>query len=609
MSHGTRTWLLSAVLALVACGGRAPSPATSAAADAAARSRQLNELVEGYFEETLKLNPVGATFIGDHRYDDRLSPPRPEYQKLSQALEQSSLDELSRVGRDGLDANDTITYDVFGYSRRMALEGFAWPDYLLPINQLDNPASYFAQMGSGETVQVFATVKDYENFAKRMDAFPAWVDQAIADLREGVTRGIVLPRVLAEQVVPQLDELAADTPEKSAFWKPIANMPASVPAPDRERLTQIYREAIRERVLPAYRRLRDFFRDEYLAKTRETIGYSALPDGDKWYAYRARAFTTTDTSVEEIHQLGLREVARLDGEVGKIMSRIGFRGDVASLAQSMRHNPRFFYKTPGELLDAYRGVESRVTAAVPRLFTLMPKSQMVVRPFESFRERAAPMAEYYSPAADGSRPAFFYVNTWDLPARPSYEIETIFLHEAIPGHHFQLSLAIENTGLPRFRRLSSDDVFNLAPRTDTAYVEGWALYAESLGDELGMYTDPYQKLGNLFADTWRAVRLVVDTGMHAKGWTRQQAIDYMLAHTALSKTDATAEVDRYIAWPGQALAYKVGQLTIRNLRSRAERELGPRFDVRAFHAQVLDDGVMPLAVLKDKIGHWIEAQR
>ena len=374
MSHSLRAWLLSAVLVLTACGGKPPS--STPGTDAAAKSRELNALVESYFEESLRLNPVAATFIGDHRYDDRMPAPRPEYARASQALEQRYLDDLSRISRDGLDANDAITWQVFDYGRRMALEGFAWPDYLLPINQLDNPASYFAQMGAGETIQVFASVKDYENFAKRMSLFPAWADQAIADMREGVTRGIVLPRVLAEQVVPQLTALVADSPEKSVFWQPVAHM-AKMPAisdADRERLTQAYREAIGNQVIPAYRRLRDFFRDEYLPKTRESIGYSALPDGEKWYAYRARAFTTTDTPVQEIHQLGLREVARLDGEIAKVMSRIGYRGDVASLAESMRHNPRFVYKTPGELLDAYRGLQSRVNEAVPRLFMLMPKA-------------------------------------------------------------------------------------------------------------------------------------------------------------------------------------------------------------------------------------------
>ena len=571
-----------------------------------AAGRQLDELVESYFESYLQLNPVAATFIGDHRYDDRM--PAANRRQQTRATEQRFLDQLDRIDRARLAPKDQLNYDVFQYGRRIALENLAFPGDLLPLDQFNNPASFFAQLGSGQTVQPFVTVRDYDNFAARMRQFPAWVDGAIAAMREGVKRGVVQPRVVVAKTIPQLAELIARTPEDSVFWQPIRNLPESIPIAERKRITAAYREAITSAVVPAYRRLRDFARDEYLPAARATIGLSALPDGARWYASLARSYTTTDTPVEEIHQTGLREVARLDAEVLNVMKRIGFKGDVKALADSLRRDRRFYFVKPEQLLDAYRSQLARVTAAVPKLFTLMPKASIEVRPTESFREQSAAGAEYYQPSADGTRPGIFYVNTYDLPARPSYEIETIFLHEAIPGHHFQIALAIENPDLPRFRRFGSDDPFDGSPDISTAYVEGWGLYAESLGDELGMYTDPYQKLGNLFAESWRAARLVVDTGIHAKGWSRDAAIDFMLAHTAAGRTDAVAEIERYIAWPGQALAYKTGQMKIRALRERASQQLGTRFDVREFHAQVLADGALPLAVLEAKIDRWIKTQ-
>ncbi len=605
----TRTLTISIGLAfLAACGGKAPprAPAPAAPPPPAPAIPQIDTLVEEYFEEYLQLNPVAATFIGDHRYDDRLPPA--DYRQATRAMEQRYLDALARIDRGSLPPGDALNHEVFEYGRRNALEHFVYPNDLLPLDQFNNAASFFAQMGSGETVQPFATVKDYDNFAARMQQFPVWADHAIVAMRAGMKAGVVQPRVVVQRMIPQFAAHVTARAENSVFWQPIRNMPDDIPVIERGRITNQYRDIIRGAVIPAYRRLRDFSRDEYLPKARTSIGLSALPDGAAWYAALARAYTTTDTPVDEIHEIGLREVARIDAEVERIMARIGFKGDVKALANALRRDQRFYFDTPGQLLDAYRALLPRVTAATPKLFTLMPKSGLDIRPVEAFREQSAAGAEYYQPSADGTRPGIFYVNTYDLPARPSYEIETIFLHEAIPGHHFQVALAIEDPDLPRFRRFSSDDAFSNAPDISTAYVEGWALYAESLGDELGLYTDPYQKLGNLFAEAWRAARLVVDTGMHAQGWTRDQAIDFLLAHTATSRTDAVAEVERYIAWPGQALAYKTGQMKIRSLRERARQELGTRFDVREFHAQVLKDGALPLAVLDAKIERWIRTR-
>jgi uncharacterized protein (DUF885 family) len=606
-TRSARTALASLLaLALCACGAPPPTPPGAATAPPAATpSAQLNALVEGYFESYLELNPVAATFIGDHRYDDRLPLQGREYAQASEALSRRALEALGAIARAELTAADQLTYDIFEHERRTALEGSVYPAYLLPLDQFNNAASFFAQLGSGDTAQPFATVADYERFASRMAEFARWTDQVIESLRAGLRQGVVQPQVVVERMLPQLAAHVVPQVEASVFWGPVANMPATIGSADRARLATRYRELIGGVVVPAYRRLHDFLRDEYLPGARASIAWSALPQGRAWYAYLARAYTGTDLPVDSIHETGVQEIARIEAEIARIAARIGFDGDVAALAARLRADTRFHFREPEELLDAYRSMQGRVDAAVPRLFTLVPQAALEIRATEAFRAPSAAGAEYYPPAADGSRPGIFYVNTHDLPARPAYEVETIFLHEAVPGHHFQLALAIENTALPRFRRYGSDDAFSLTPDPLTAFIEGWALYAESLGAELGLFTDPYQKLGNLFAESWRAARLVVDTGIHTRGWSREQAIDYMLAHTAAGRSDATAEVERYIAWPGQALAYKIGQLRIAQLRARAEQTLGPGFDVRAFHAAVIGDGSLPLAVLERHIDRWI----
>ncbi|MBC6945823.1 DUF885 domain-containing protein [Gammaproteobacteria bacterium PRO2] len=607
-----RMLALGALMLLGGCGAPPPPPPAVAPAPAVAQppaGQRLRDLVEGWFEDYLKLNPVAATFIGDHRYDAQLAIPDAAHEAASKALQQRGLDGLAGIDPAALEPAERISREIFDYARRTDLENGQYPGRLLPIDQFNNPAAFFAQLGSGQVVQPFDTVQDYERFATRMSHFSAWVNQVIANMRAGVARGIVPPRLVVERSIPQVAAIAVGSAEKSVFWQPIARLPRSFSAADRARLTRAYRDVIGGAVLPAYQRLLAFLRDQYLWQARSSIGLDALPEGRQWYAFLARAYTTTDTPVEEIHAIGLRELERIEAQISAQMGRVGFHGSVAALAASMRQDPQQRFGSEAALLDAYRQEEQRVLAAVPRLFSLVPKARLEIRPMEAFRAGSAAAAEYYAPAADGSRPGIFFVNTSDLPARPRYDVGTTFLHEAIPGHHFQLALTVENGNLPRFQRFGSDDSFANAPDITTAYVEGWALYAESLGDELGLYNDPWMKLGNLYADAWRAARLVVDTGIHAKGWTREQAIDYLLAHTAMSRSEATAEVERYIAWPGQALAYKMGELGIRRLRSAAEQALGPRFDPRAFHAAVLEDGPMPLAVLEGKIQRWIEAAR
>lgn len=602
------TYFRFALLAALALAGCARSPdagdesrsaaatqqkETRAASEAAAR---LNEIVEKYYDDYLALNPWTATAQGDHRYDANFG----DYVSLawmadSLAIEQEALEKLQSLKAGKLRGEDLVTYEAFRFGREINVEGYRFPSELLPIQQFSNLASSFAVAGSGKGVQPFRNVQDYDNFLARMDGFAAWADQSIANMRDGLAKGVVQPKVVVERTIPQLAAQLVDDPKQSVFWQPMLNFPAGLSVADRQRLIKAYEARIAQQVLPAYRRLHDFLKDEYLPKARDGIGLSELPNGATWYAYLVRYHTGTSMTPEQVHELGLSEVARIRTEMERIKGQVGHAGDLRSLFDALRADPRFHFKEPGELLAGYGALRQRVASALPLLFAVKPKATFEIRAVEAFRAPSEAAASYQPPSADGSRPGVFYVNTHDLASRPSYSMEAIYLHEAEPGHHLQIALAQEAKGLPRFRRFA----------WDTAYGEGWALYAESLGHDLGLYTDPYSAFGALSTEMWRAVRLVVDTGIHAKGWTRAQAIEYFRANTALGETDIEAEVDRYIAWPGQALAYKVGQLEILRLRRQAQQKLGVRFDVREFHTQVLESGSLPLPVLEAKVERWL----
>jgi uncharacterized protein (DUF885 family) len=376
-------------------------------------------------------------------------------------------------------------------------------------------------------------------------------------------------------------------------------MPKEFPEAERTRLTEAFRKLILEQINPAYQKQRDFIANEYLPKTRDSVGLDKLPDGAAWYAFNARQSTTTDMSPAEIHQIGLDEVARIHGEIRKVMAEVKFEGSMQDFFKFMQTDPRFSFKDQKALLEHYRALEDKINQKIPEQFSLVPKAPFEIRPIEPFREKSAAGGEYMIPSEDGSRPGIFYVNTYDLPTRKTWDAEDLYLHEAIPGHHFQLALQIELKDMPTFRRWGGE----------TAFAEGWGLYAESLGKDLGVYTDPYNYFGYLQNELWRAIRLVTDTGLHSKNWTREQVIKYMLDNSAESETQATAEAERYVAWPGQALAYKIGELKIKEVRAKAEKELGPKFDVREFHAEVLKDGSVPLNVLEQKIDRWIAARK
>lgn len=574
------------------------APAATAAQQS--KAQRLNAMYDEYWEELLRLNPLQATFQGDPRYNDQLPDfGTAEYRKKMHDFTTRWLQRVEAVGSEGLTGQDLLSYEIFVDGAKRSLEGERFPDWMMPINQMGSIASYAAMFGSGTGPQPFRTVKDYDNWLKRAHRLPGLFDTAIANMREGVKAGVVQPRVLMVKVVPQLDALIDDDPTKTLFWGPVANMPKDFSAADRERLTKAYRDMIANEVMPAYKRLRAFINDEYLPKTRDTVALEALPDGKAWYAYAVRNSTTTNRTPEEIHQLGLSEVARIHGEIRKVMEQVGFKGSLQDFFQFMRTDKRFEYASEDELLKHYRGLEAKINERIPQQFSLVPKSPFEIRPVEAFRAKSAAGGEYQSPSEDGKRPGIFYVNTYDLPSRKTWDAEDLYLHEAIPGHHFQIALQQEITTMPKFRRFGGE----------TAFAEGWGLYAESLGRDLGVYTDPYSYFGYLQNELWRAIRLVTDTGLHSKGWTRDQVIRYMLDNSAESETQSTAEAERYIAWPSQALAYKSGELKIKELRARAEQALGARFDVREFHAEVLKDGAVPLDVLEAKIDRWIASKK
>lgn len=602
--------VLALAAALVTGGGLAGCQRESAAPAAAsagatsenveARATRLGTLYAEYWEELLKLNPIQATFQGDPRYNDQLPDfGSAEYREEVRSFNERWLKTVEAVGSDGLAGQDLLSYRIFVQERRNALDAERFPSWMMPVNQMGSLVSYSVLLGSGTNAQPFATVADYEAWLRRAARIPVLLDTEIANMQAGIEANVVQPRVVMEKVLPQFDAILVDDVETSPFWGPVTNFPDAIADADRERLTAAFRSLIADQLNPAIRRQRDFIANEYLPQARDSVGLDALPDGMAWYAFSAKQQTTSDLTPEAIHQIGLDEVARIHEQIRGVMAETQFEGSLQEFFRFMQTDRRFEFRSEAELLEHYRAIEQKIEARVPELFSLTPKAGFEIRPVEAFRAESAAGGSYQSPSEDGSRPGIFYVNTFDLPTRKRWDAEDLFLHEAIPGHHFQLALQQELTDLPAFRRFGGE----------TAYIEGWGLYAESLGKELGLYTDPYDYFGRLQGELWRAVRLVVDTGLHSKGWTRQQVLDYMFENSSVSEPDAIAEAERYIAWPGQALAYKIGELKLQELRKRSEAALGEAFDIRAFHAEVLKDGALPLPLLDAKIDAWIAAER
>jgi len=574
------------------------------------RATDLGKLYDEFWEENLRLNPLSATFAGDPRYNAELPNMLSlEYHEQTRAFHQKYLDSARAIvgaqGADSLTGQDRLSFEIFTLNRESELEELKFPERLLPIDQFYNIANQFAQLGSGTGAQPFATVKDYDDWLKRAARAPVIFEQAILNMREGMKSGLVQPRVLMDKVLPQLDANVSEEAEQSIFWGPVTRMPQEFSAADRERLTAAFRNLITTQLNPAYRKLRTFIADEYLPKTRDSFGRGALPGGAAWYEHNVRDNTMRSMTPAQVHQIGLDEVARIQDGMRAVAKELGYRKSTRTLPELkaffewMKARDDMYFKSKEELLAAYQAFGANVAPILPKYFNLRPTTDYEVRLVEPFREASASSGQYQGPSLDGKRPGIFYVNSYDLKARPRWALASLSLHEAAPGHHFQISLQRNLTDLPMFRRFSRD----------TAYIEGWGLYAEYLGYEMGIYKDPVARFGALDAELWRAIRLVTDTGIHFKGWTRQQTLDYMLANSPAEQTRAVSEAERFAAIPGQALAYKIGQLKIVELRKRAEKALGPKFSVAAFHDEVLKDGAIPLEVLEAKIDRWIEATK
>jgi uncharacterized protein (DUF885 family)/ketosteroid isomerase-like protein len=552
----------------------------------------LHTLFDAAWERDLAENPLAATYLGDPRYNDRWPDLSPAALEHSHELDLKVLADLARIPRASLPAAEQLNYDLFEREYRNRIDVYPFKPALFSFTHRESVSV------ANEVAELinFDSVKKYEDWVARLRHFGAYADQNIALLQEGLRERRTQPLSVMSRVPSQIAQQLVGRPDDSPFFEPLRDFPASIDAAERERLSAAARAAIAEVVIPAYRRMDRFFAKDFLPKLRKTDGVWDTTDGEAYYQNRIRYHTTTSLTADEIHEIGLREVARIRGEMDRIIAAVGFKGSFQDFVNDLRTDPRFYYKTGDELFEAYLAVSKRIDPELVKLFGKLPRTPYGVRAIPMTSAPNTTTAYYQPPSIDGKRAGYYYVNLYRPEVRPKYEMEVLSVHEAVPGHHLQIALALEQGALPLFRRNAGY----------TAYVEGWGLYAESLGEDLGLYTDPYSKFGQLTYDMWRAVRLVVDTGIHHKHWTRQQAIDYFKANAAKTEADIVNEVDRYISWPGQALAYKIGQLKIRALRTEAEQQLGSRFDVREFHDTVLASGAVPLDVLEQGVHAWIE---
>ncbi len=558
----------------------------------------MDSLMKQYHEDRMKLFPLEATMAGDDRYNDLLpNTITAEYRKQVMDFYSQYKNALTRIDRNGLSESDQMNYDVLLWECNIGIEGGKFNDHLMPINQFSSMHLMIGQLAGGSSLQPFRTVKDYDNWLSRLSAYVEWCDSALVNMRKGMERGYTIPNSLASKVIPQFEALDHGPAEEHLFYAPVRNIPVGFSDEDKIRLSEAYKRIIQDKIIPTNKRLKEFLQNEYLPACRTSSGIDAIPDGEKYYAYLIKLYTTTNMSADEIFALGQREVARISNEMQSVKKQVGFDGDLKAFFEYLRTNKELMpFAEPGQVIAHFNAIHEKMKPALARLFDKTPETPFEVRRTEAFREATA-SAEYNPGSLDGTRPGIFYVPIPDVTKYNVLSDEDLFLHEAIPGHHFQISLQQENTSLPEFRKLL----------WYSAYGEGWALYSESLGKELGLYTDPYQYFGMLSAEMHRAIRLVVDVGMHTQGWTREQAIQYSADHEAEPGASIVSEIERYMAIPGQALSYKIGQLKILELRSKAEQELGDEFDIARFHNQILDSGCIPLDILEDKIMHWIES--
>lgn len=561
---------------------------------------EMATMFDNYYQERLKLFPLEATANGDNRYNNLLNIDFTDsFRTVLKEFYNRYLTYIGSYEREHLNRQDRLSYDVFKREMQLNLEGLTFHDNYTPFQQFWGVTLTLGQLGSGEGQQPFKTVKDYDNWLSRAARFSPWSDSAIIYFKKGMEHGWILPKALVLKMIPQMQAMqVADT--ANLFYSPVKKFPSDFSDADKNRLTIAYKNLINEQLIPSYKKLGAFLQQEYLPKARTTSGIAALPGGDAYYKFLIQQQTTTKKAPEEIYQIGLNEVARIRKLQDSVKQVVGFKGDLQQFFNFMRNDSRFTpYKTPGEVIAAFESIQQRIEPNIAKMFNNTPKTPFVIMQTEDFRAASA-SAEYNQGSPDGSRPGVFYVPILDATKfNQTSGMESLFLHEAIPGHHYQISLQMEDTSLPAFRRFGGNN----------AYAEGWALYCESLGKELGLYTDPYQYMAALGDEIHRAIRLVVDVGIHTKGMTREEAIKYMMSNEATDEQYATMEIERYMAIPGQALGYKIGALKIAEMRKRAEQDLGPKFNLAEFHDEILKDGALPLDVLEKKIDEWSGRKR
>ena len=551
-------------------------------------------LLDEAWEWRLSDDPVFASRLGDRRFNDRWRDLSLDAFEARQETRRDFLRRLRKIDMGTLPETERLNYDLFRRQLENVIDGYRFNNHLMPISQRGGVQSLES---TAETVRL-ETLQDFEDWLARMASVPEVIDQT-RDLQEAGRRsGYMPPRILMERIPPQLDQQLVETAEESPFFRAFTDMPDSIAEAERSRIREAATAIIEDGIVPAYRDYARYFERTYLPATRESVGASELPDGEAFYEHQARVFTTTGMTPDEIHRLGLDEVARIRAEMMEVIDETGFDGSFEDFLGFLRTDSRFYYDTADELFDAYLAICKRIDPQLVRLFGKLPRMPYGLRPIPENIAPDTTTAYYNRPAADGSRPGYYYVNLYRPEVRPKYEMEVLSVHEAVPGHHLQIALQMELPDMPAFRRYSGF----------TAFTEGWGLYSESLGYDLGLYTDPYSRFGALTYEMWRAVRLVVDTGLHYKGWSRQQAIDFSKANAAKTELDIINEIDRYISWPGQALAYKIGQLKMLELRAKAEQSLGPRFDIRRFHDALLAGGALPLEVLETRMNRWLTAE-
>ena len=563
------------------------------------KKQDFSSITKNYFDDKNAMDPLGATQSGQNEYNDQLQFEMTDsYRKSQAAFFDKYQSELQNIAVEDLSEEEKNSYEIIKWEVEIGKNLLKQPTNLLPVHQFWGTHLTMGQFAGGTSAQPFKTEKDYTNFLKRMDKYAVWIDSAMVYMKKGMAKGVVLPKSLTTKLIPQFAAMATPNIEDNLFYSAIKVMPASFPESIKKDLTAKYTATINNKLIPQYNKMADFLNKEYLPASRATSGIGSLPFGKDLYAAYVKQWTTTDMTPEAIHELGLKEVARLTAEMEKVKTQVGFKGTLLEFFEEVRNKKELKpFTKPEEVIANFNSIYTRIKPNVDKLFALQPQTKFEIRRTEAFREQTA-SAEYNQGTADGTRPGIFYVPIPDVANYNMYGDKDLFLHEAIPGHHFQISLQQENKSLPDFRK------FNWFG----AYGEGWALYTESLGKELGLYQDPYQYFGMLGNEMHRAVRLVVDTGLHAKGWTREQAIKYSLANEAESEASIIPEIERYMAIPGQALSYKIGQLKIMELRKKAETKMGAKFDIKKFHEKVLESGVMPLALLEMKINAWIEGK-